>query len=147
MSSAYLTLRITFPPILKCPNPSRASLVSTRYISRTYSSYISSPLGPVVLWHPGHAVAQLVEALRCKPEARGFDSWWCHWNFSLTKSFRSHYGPGVDSACNRNEYQEYLLGVKGGRCVGLTTLLPSYADCLDIWKLQPPGALRVCPGL
>jgi len=28
------------------------------------------------------------------------------------KSFRSHYGPGVDSASNRNEYQEYILGVK-----------------------------------
>ena len=24
----------------------------------------------------------------------------------------SHYGPGVDSASNRNEYQEYFLGVK-----------------------------------
>jgi len=28
------------------------------------------------------------------------------------KSFRSHYGFGVDSASNRNEYQEYFLGVK-----------------------------------
>jgi len=28
------------------------------------------------------------------------------------KWFRSHYGPGVDSASNRNEYQEYFLGVK-----------------------------------
>jgi len=28
------------------------------------------------------------------------------------KSFRSHYGPCVDSASNRNEYQEYFLGVK-----------------------------------
>ena len=28
------------------------------------------------------------------------------------KSFRSHHGPGVDSASNRNEYQEYFLGVK-----------------------------------
>ena len=28
------------------------------------------------------------------------------------KSFRSHYGLGVDSAYNRNEYQEYSLGVK-----------------------------------
>jgi hypothetical protein len=27
------------------------------------------------------------------------------------KSFRSHYGPGVESASNRNEYQEYFLGV------------------------------------
>jgi len=28
------------------------------------------------------------------------------------KSFRSHYGPGVDSNSNRNEYQESFLGVK-----------------------------------
>jgi len=28
------------------------------------------------------------------------------------KYFRSHYGPGVDSASKRNEYQEHLLGVK-----------------------------------
>ena len=28
------------------------------------------------------------------------------------KSFRSHYGPGVDSASNRNEYQKHFLGVK-----------------------------------
>jgi hypothetical protein len=34
--------------------------------------------------HWGAAVAQLVEALRYKPERRGFDSRWCHWNFSLT---------------------------------------------------------------
>ena len=53
---------------------------------------------------------QLVEALRYNPEGCGFDSRWCHWNFSLTKSFGTYYGPGVDSASNRNEYQEYLLG-------------------------------------
>jgi len=28
------------------------------------------------------------------------------------KSFRSHYGPGVDPASNRNEYQEHFLRVK-----------------------------------
>jgi len=28
------------------------------------------------------------------------------------KSFRSHYGPGADSASNSNEYQEHFLGVK-----------------------------------
>ena len=95
----------------------------------------------------GHAVAQLVEVLRYKPEGRGFDSPWCHWNFSLTQSFRPHYGPGVDSASNRNEYQEYFLEGKGGRCVGLTTLPPSCADCLEIWEPQPPGTPRACPGL
>jgi hypothetical protein len=29
-------------------------------------------------------VAQLFDALRYKPEGRGFDSQWCHWIFSLT---------------------------------------------------------------
>jgi len=28
------------------------------------------------------------------------------------KSLRPHCGPGVDSASNRNEYQEHFLGVK-----------------------------------
>jgi len=28
------------------------------------------------------------------------------------KCFRSHYGPGVDSASNTNEYQEYIMEVK-----------------------------------
>jgi len=28
----------------------------------------------------GHAVAQLVEPLRCKSEGRGFDFRWCHWS-------------------------------------------------------------------
>jgi len=28
------------------------------------------------------------------------------------KSFRSHYGPEVDSASNIKQYQEYFLGVK-----------------------------------
>jgi len=41
-----------------------------------------------------------------------FDPSWCHWNFSLTLSSRSHYGPGVDSASNRNEYQDHFLRVK-----------------------------------
>ena len=32
--------------------------------------------------------------------------------FFLTQSFRPHYDPGVNSASNRNEYQDYFLGVK-----------------------------------
>jgi hypothetical protein len=60
----------------------------------------------------GHAVAQLVEALRYKPEGRGFDSRLCYWIFSLTYSFRPHYGPGVYSASNRNKHQECFMGVE-----------------------------------
>ena len=54
----------------------------------------------------------VVKVLRYKSEGRWFDPSWCHWNFSLTYSFRSHYVLGVDSTSNRNEYQEHFLGVK-----------------------------------
>jgi hypothetical protein len=86
------------------------------------------------------AVAQLVEALRYTPESHGFDCRWCQWNWL-------HYGPRVDSASNRNEYQEYFLGGKGDKCIGLTTLPPSCAECLVIWKPQPPEPSGPCPGL
>jgi hypothetical protein len=36
---------------------------------------------------------------------------------------------------------------KGGRCLGLTTLQTSCANCHEIWEPQPPGTLRACPGL
>jgi hypothetical protein len=48
----------------------------------------------------GYTVAQLIEALPYKPEGRGFDSPWSHWNFSVTLSFWSHCGPETDSASN-----------------------------------------------
>ena len=33
---------------------------------------------------------------------------------------------------NRNEYLGSSLGSKGGRCLGLTTLPPSFVECLKI---------------
>jgi hypothetical protein len=57
-------------------------------------------------------VMQLVEALHYKLKGHGFDCQWCHWNFSMTQSFQPHYGLGVDSASNRNEYHEYFLELK-----------------------------------
>jgi len=59
----------------------------------------------------GDRVNTVVKVLYYKSEGRWFDPSWCHWNFSLTYSFRSHYGPEVDSVSNGNEYQECFLGV------------------------------------
>lgn len=55
-------------------------------------------------------LAQLVEAVSYKPDSRGFDSRWDHWDFSLTFSFQPHYDPGVDSDTNKNEYQTVSSG-------------------------------------
>ena len=65
------------------------------------------------------------------------------------KSFRSRYGPGVDPASNRNEYQDHNLGGKGGRCVSLTTLQPSCAVVMESGNLnflEPSGPLQACNG-
>jgi hypothetical protein len=47
--------------------------------------------------------------------------------------------------------QKWVSGIfsggKDGRCAGLTTLPPSYTDCLEIWAPQPSETLRACPGL
>jgi hypothetical protein len=51
-----------------------------------------------IFTHKGHMVAWLVEALCCKPEGHRFESWW--------GGFFSIFDPGVDSASDRNEYQE-----------------------------------------
>ena len=60
-----------------------------------------------------------------------------------------HYGPGVDSASNRKGYQEYFLGGKGNRCIGLATLPPSCAVLKSgsLNLLAPSGHVQACTGL
>ena len=47
----------------------------------------------------------------------------------------------------RNDYLGYLLGGKGSRCIRLTNLPPSCADCLELLRASTPWALRACPDL
>jgi hypothetical protein len=65
------------------------------------------------------------------------------WIFSSDITFRSHYGPGVDSTSNRNEYQVYP-GSKGGRCVRLTTLPPYCAVVYKSRSLNLPRTPWTC---
>jgi len=85
------------------------------------------------------AVVHLVEALIYNPEGHGFDSQSRNWNFSSTLYYRPHYGPGVDSASNRKECQDYFLWLRRG---GLPVRLANSHNLP-----QNPGALRPCPGL
>ena len=60
----------------------------------------------------GTAVAQWLRCCAANRKVAGSISAGVTRFFIDIKSFRSHYGPGVDSASNRNEYQKYFLGVK-----------------------------------
>ena len=71
----------------------------------------------------------------------------CGQNVELLNVKLAVYKDPVDSTSNRNEYQDYFLGCKGGRCVGMTTLPLLCAECHEIWERQPCGTLRACPGL
>jgi len=55
-------------------------ILHTEFHKHKYLPYY----GFVLVAQMGYAVVQLVEALRYKREGHGFDSQWCHWNFSLT---------------------------------------------------------------
>jgi len=70
--------------------------------------------------------------------------------FIHIKSFRSHFGPGVDSDSNRTEHQEQFPGGKGDRCVRLPTLPPSCAAVMKSGNfnfLEPSGPLQACNGI
>jgi len=72
----------------------------------------------------------VVKALRYKSEGTGIDPRSVG-TFSGTTD--SSMCPGVDSA-SKNEYQD-IAGGKDGRCIRVTTLPPSCAECVEI--LQP----------
>jgi hypothetical protein len=96
----------------------------------------------------------VVKVLCYKSEGRWFDPSWypagINGFFIDTKSFRSHYGHGVDSPSNRSEYREYFLGVKSGQCIRLTTYrhpvsLSRNLGALTSWN--PLGLSRPVMGL
>jgi hypothetical protein len=94
----------------------------------------------------GHAVAQWLRHCATNRKVAGSIS------DGVTGFFHWHNPSGRTMALGSTQpLTEMSTGIfpggKGCRCVGLTNLAPSCADCLKIWEPQPPGTLRACQGL
>jgi hypothetical protein len=76
----------------------------------------------------GHAVAQLVEAVRYKPEGRGFDS---DGVIGIFYSSGRAMALGLTQPLIEMSTRNISPGVKAAGA-------PSCADCLEIWKSQRP---------
>jgi hypothetical protein len=67
-------------------------------------------------------------------------------NFLLTQSFQPHYGPRVDSAPNRNEYKDYILG-EGVKTAGVEVWpcqihVPTVMNSGSLNFLEPSGPVQ-----
>jgi hypothetical protein len=118
------------------------------HFSRTHHINHDHQQNPPLIWRS-----------RSKYGATGYRIWLRHWTISwkVAGSIPDgvigilHWHPsglnmalGSTQALTKISTRDISWG-KGGRCIGLTTLPPSCADCLEIWEPQPPGTLRECP--
>ena len=78
----------------------------------------------------------VVKALRYKSVGPGIDSKRWHLEFILWQ-LTFPCALGSNQPIKKNEYHD-IIGGKGGRCVRVTTLPPSYAECLVIWSFNRP---------
>jgi len=79
----------------------------------------------------------VAKVLRYKSEGRLFDPRLCQWIFSLTKN--------PSDRTNRNEYQEYLLGVKaaGAKADNLPPSCADFTKSGNLNFLEPSGPVQV----
>ena len=90
--------------------PSSGAHVHTAYVLSTVKHLKINPIAFIYIW--GTAVAQWLRCCATNRKVAGSIPAGVSGFFIDIKSLRSQYGPGVDSASNRNEYQDYFLGVK-----------------------------------
>ena len=87
----------------------------------------------------------VIKALRYYSDGPGIDSPWCHWIFHWHISFRTMVLGSTQPLVKMST--KNIPHGKDGRCVRLTTLPPSRAECHEIWESEPPGTFWATPGL
>ena len=92
----------------------------------------------------GYVVAQLVEALRYKPEGRGFDSRWCH-NPSGRTMALGLTQPLTEISARNISWWVKFAGVLGWQSCHLNVLIILKSGSLNL--LEPSGPVKVCNGL
>ena len=100
----------------------------------------------IYIYIPTYAGTAVVQWLRCCTTIRKVA---VSEFFNDIKSFRSHFGPEVDSVSNRNEYQEYFLGqrrpVRKADNLPPTCAVVTKFGNLNFWK--PLGSSGPVTGL
>ena len=93
------------------PNCRMLALLGAHHILHVSRIRVNCSFSKLLLqW--GTAVAQWLRCCATDRKVAGLIPAGVSGFFIDIKSFRSLYGPGVDSAFNRNEYQEYFVRVK-----------------------------------
>ena len=132
------------PPMLNWILPSSGLLHGVRWFETDVSGL---PIGPIfnaqAVQDPWHFTA-----LRLKMAPAGSPK--TSVSNHLTPRNNPEYGRIQTWRSQKNAGQSVswqILGGKDGRCVGMTTLPPSCADCLEILEPLSPGTPRASPGL
>ena len=87
----------------------------------------------------------LVEVLRYKPEGGGFDSRWCHWNFSGRTVVLGSTQPLTEMSTRNISWGVKATGAKGWQPYHLHVLIVLKSGSLNL--LEPSVPVQACNGI
>jgi hypothetical protein len=121
--------------------PWNISVITDNHLTVKFKNLWWCGLESVTLWHSWlrhHTKSQKVMGLIPDRVTEIF-----HWHKTSGRTMAL----GLTRPQTEMSIRNISWGSKGGQCIGLTTLSPSCANCLEIWVPQPPGTLRACTGI